>query len=269
MASPNTPSAASLINSSSNSPDFSNLEEGKTQTLTDIAELQNLELDYFNQLNQGLTDNSLSQPEKDILTQRINEISQMRINLYKGLNQTYNFFNANVTMSRNTMDEQSAAIQIVENELNEAKRRLKIIQEEKDNKVRLVEISTYYGEKYSDHSDIMKIVIATCIPILILTFFRNRGLLKDSIYAILFILVGVIGLLVLLRHLYNSYHRDNMYYDEYDWTFTPPSNVTATTSKVSDPWNNGGGSGDGCLASQLDNLTGSVTNMANTMTGGN
>lgn len=264
MNTSNRPSAASLINSNS-APGISNLQEGQSQVLNDISELQNMELEYFNQLNDGLTNNTLSQSEKDDLTQKINELAQMRINLYTGINKTYNFLTASATLSRNTMDEQTAAIQIVENELNEAKRRLRVIEEEKQNKLRLVEISTYYGQKYSDHSSIMKIVIGICIPILILTFLYNRGLLRSSVYGILFVIIGVIGLIILGRHLLDSAQRDNMYYDEYSWGWQPPASKVTSTSSSTDPWDNGGR--DTCIQGTIDSITNSLDSTIIGMTG--
>jgi hypothetical protein len=213
MSSPNIPSAISYLNSNS-SYDISKNQEGQSQTLSDISELQNIELEYFTELNKGLTNNTLSQSEKDYLMQKINEISQMRINLYKNLNGIYNFYNENIASTNNTMSEQSVAIQIVENELNEAKRRLSLIEEEKNNKFRLVEINNYYSQKYNDHSNIMKIIIVTCVLILIISFLKNRGLLPGSVYGILFIIIGSIGIIVLCKHLLDSSMRDNMYYDE-------------------------------------------------------
>ena len=54
------------------------------------------------------------------IVNKINEISQMRMNLYSNLQNSYSFYQQNVSSSRNTLEEQSAAVGIVEQELNEA-----------------------------------------------------------------------------------------------------------------------------------------------------
>jgi hypothetical protein len=172
----NTPSAASKLQEQTHSSNVTEIEEGRVQTLNNISDLQNIEKGYFSKLNDGLLQNSLTPEEKDMLVQKINEISQMRINLYKNLNGMYSFYHTNVASTRNTVEEQSVAIDIVEKELNEAKLRMKAIEEEKYNKLRLVEINTYYGEQYSEHTSIMKLIIMICVPVLLLTILLNQGL---------------------------------------------------------------------------------------------
>jgi len=233
--SPNTIPATSYMQS--NASDLSDIQEGQIQTITDISELQNIEKDYFSRLNLGLINDSLTPDEKDALVQKINEISQMRVNLYKNLNSTYQFYETNVSSTQNTLAEQSAAIDIVESELNNAKMLLKQIEEEKNNKLRLIEINNYYGEKFSDQSRIMKIIIAICVPILILSILANRGLIPNQIFLILVIAIPVVGGIFLLRVIYDSYMRNNMIYDEYDFTFdkskAPPVDLNAASNAAS------------------------------------
>lgn len=233
---PNIPSAAS--NLQSNSANITDIEEGRIQALNDISELQNIEKEYFSKLNNGLTQNSLTPEEKDMLVQKINEISQMRINLYKNLNGMYSFYHSNVASTRNTIEEQSAAIDIVEKELNEAKLRMKAIEEEKYNKLRLVEINSYYGQQYSEHSKIMKIIIITCLPILILTILLNRGIFPRTLYNILVIIIAVTGAIFLGKNIISAMSRDNMNYQEYTWNFNPSDAppVDTSSSSTTDPW---------------------------------
>ena len=44
----------------------------------------------------------------------------------------------------------------------------------KNNKMRLVEINDYYGDKYAEHSQLMKIVIFTLIPVIILAILNKN-----------------------------------------------------------------------------------------------
>jgi hypothetical protein len=213
------------------------IEEGRAQTINNIAELQNIEKEYFSKLNNGIAQNSLSPQEKDNYVQKINEISQMRINLYKNLNGMYSFYHTNVSSTRNTIEEQSEAINIVENELNEAKLRMQKIEQEKDNKLRLVEINTYYGEQYSAHSTIMKIIIMICVPVLILTILLNKGILPNALYTVLVIIIVVVGVIYLWKYVLSAANRDNMNYQEYDWNFKPEDAPSVDTdAAATDPW---------------------------------
>jgi len=233
--------------------DASVIQEGQARTLSDITELQNIEFEYFEKLNKGITDNSLTQDEKESITKKINEISQMRVNMYKNMNGGYNLYRATVATTRDTMSEQNTAIQIVENELNEAKRRLASIEDEKHSKYRMIEIGNYYSQQYNDKTTMMKIVVGICVPILILSVIYNRGLLPRTIYVSLFVCIAVIGIILLGRHLIDFYMRDNMVYDEYSWQFYTPPSTGAVSSSTTDPWANGGDT-NSCLNSQINDL---------------
>ena len=71
---------------------------------------------------------------------------------------------------------------IVEKELNAAKKRLQLLEEEKNNKIRLVEINTYFSDKYAEHSQLMKIVIFTLVPVIIISFLYNMFRQKSPLF---------------------------------------------------------------------------------------
>ena len=233
----NTSSAASKLQEQTQPSNVTEIEEGRVQTLNNISDLQNIEKGYFSKLNDGLVQNSLTPEEKDMLVQKINEISQMRINLYKNLNGMYSFYHTNVASTRNTIEEQSVAIDIVEKELNEAKLRMKAIEEEKYNKLRLVEINSYYGQQYSEHTSIMKLIIMICAPVLLLTILMNRGILPRNLYTVLVIIIVVVGVIYMWKYIISAVSRDNMNYQEYTWNFKPQDAPPIDTNVVPvDPW---------------------------------
>jgi hypothetical protein len=135
------------------------------------------------------------------------------------------------------MEEQAAAITVVEKELNDAKRRLSFMEDEKYNKLRLIEINTYYSDLYADHTSIMKLIIYIFVAILIITILRNRGILPVNIFNILFVIIVVIGVILLVYHLVYTITRDNMNYREYDWYFNKNNapDVNIGDANV-DPW---------------------------------
>jgi hypothetical protein len=210
-----------------------NVQENTTQILNDIQSLQTIEQELFSSLeeNTGLT----TQQQKQMV-EKINNISKMRINLYETLNGVNSFFQNALANSKGTLTEQTIAIEIVEKELNESKRRLRVLEEEKNNKIRLVEINNYYGQKYAEHSDLMKIVILMLIPILILAILFNKGLIPEKIYYILIAIISLIGGVYIWRTMFSIILRDPMNYQEYDWYFDPNSAPTSTSIDTSDPW---------------------------------
>ncbi len=78
--------------------------------------------------------NQQRQNDQNSIVKKINEISQIRINLYKNLNGQTGFYSDNITSSMGTLQQQKQSLYIVESELNEAKRRLALIEEDKNNK---------------------------------------------------------------------------------------------------------------------------------------
>jgi len=240
MISPNSPSASSMLTGTSTGQpiDITTIQDSKAQALSDITELQNIEKEYFSKIQQGTS--NLTDQEKETIIKKINEISQMRVNLYKNLNQMYTFYNVNVGSTKDTMSEQAAAITIVENELNEAKKRLRFIEDQKYNKLRLVEINEYYGLRYQDHTKIMQILIVICVLLLICSVLHNRGLLPNNLFRALVFIIIFIGGIFLVRQLYHTLKRDNMNYQEYNWNFDPRSAPTVdTSSSGTDPWGSG------------------------------
>lgn len=227
MADTNTP----------NNQDFSSMEEKNEQTLADIRNLQQIEQELYSSLEKNANGRTLTNEEKDQIIQKISEISQMRVNLYANLKETYSFFQKNVASSRTTLAEQMMAIDIVENELKDSKRKLQLLEDEKYNKLRLVEINTYYGKQYNAHAGLMKTIVLVCIPVLIISILKNRGLIPGNIGSLLIAIIIIIGIIYIGRQIIDMSNRDNMNYDEYDWHFNKndaPSD--GTPSDATDPW---------------------------------
>ena len=210
-----------------------NSQENTTQILNDIQSLQTIERQLFSSLEENT---SLTVDQQKEIIEKINNISKMRINLYETINGVNSFFQNALVNSKGTLTEQTAAIEIVEKELNASKKRLKILEEEKNNKIRLVEINDYYGQKYAEHSDLMKIIVIMLIPILILSILFNKGILPSKIYYILIVIIAIIGGIYLWKTFFSIMLRDPMNYQEYDWYFDPSSAPKSTSTSTTDPW---------------------------------
>ena len=250
---------------SSTDKKYENIQERNAQTLTDIQNLQEIEQGLFVQLEQGTADKSLNTEQKNALVQKINEISQIRINLYQNLNSMFSFFKENVSSVRDTLVEQNGAIEIVENELNQAKLRLSTIETEKENTLRLVQINTYYGDQYADHTSIMKSVILICIPIIILTILYNKDIISKLVYSILVVIIVVISAYYMWPQIVHLNAHDNMNYDEYTWKFNPtdtslPPPISTTASSATNPWAIGTATCIGQECCSSDNVYNATTN---------
>ena len=214
-------------------PDIS---RNNDEILHNIQLLQNSEQELMNDLENNPT---LSSQQQQKIIQSIQRLTDIRSGLYTTLSGMNSFFRDALDSSTGTLKEQTAAIKIVETELNRTKKRLQYLEMEKNNKIRLVEINEYYGDKYAEHTNLMKIVIFTLIPIIILTIIYNKGFLPSRVYYILFVIIGIIGAIYFWKTYASIITRDNMNYDEYHWAFNIDSAPKGTGSDV-DPWAAGG-----------------------------
>ena len=203
--------------------------------MNNIQNLQTMETDLFNSLE---STPNLSQDQKISILNKINQLSQIRISLYNTLNNMNDFYENALSTSNNTLTEQTAAIEIIENALNKTKQQMDSLTDEKNNKIRLIEINRYYGERYSEHSKLMKIIIFMLIPIIILAFLNKKNILPNSIFLLLIVIVIIIGSIFLIRIVFSIMTRNNMEYDTYDWVFNINSgpSVKNNIGISGDPW---------------------------------
>ena len=220
-----------------------NLQEKNDQLINNIKTLQSTEMKLYD----SLENQSLNTDQRRQIIDRINQISQMRINLYSNIKDSYSNYQQNVSSSRNVLNDQMVSVDIIENELNNSKKRLNLLKEQKTNKIRLVEINTYYGKKYSAHKEIMQIIVIMCIPILILNVLANKGLFPSKLNLLINLIIIVIGLYIIIYKIIDISNRDKMNYDEYNWYFNKKNTPTSSSYEVtpnedtnsnanSDPW---------------------------------
>ena len=194
--------------------------ESQEQTLQNIQQLQQMEKNLYTQLESVAADSGSAAAQEKIIT-RINELSAMRMNMFKNLNNMYDTVLNSVSQTRVDLVDQMTVVGVVENELNNAKVNLNKLEEAKNNKMRMVEINTYYGQRYQAHTGVMKLVIMITIPLLILAILNKKQLIPSNIANLLTIIILLVGGFLFIRRIYDLYSRDNMNYDEYDWKFNP------------------------------------------------
>jgi hypothetical protein len=219
-----------------NSTNFDNLQERNQQVLNNISQLQIQEKDLYQQLE----DVSLSAEQKQDIINKINEISQIRLNLYEDLKDMFLYYQENIAAAKTTLGQSVIAVDVLENELNQSKKRINLIEDRKNDKLRLVEINTYFGKRYNAHANLMKTIVIICIPIIILAVLTNNGILPSSIYKLLVVIILVIGSIFIGMQIIDMSNRDDMNWDEYNWYFNKSKAPVDTTftgkASSSDPW---------------------------------
>lgn len=184
--------------------------------MTNIMNLQNIEKQLFDRLTQE------SDPEtRAQLVVQINQISKARADLYANMNDFAGVMQTANAETRNAVRQQYVAAQVVESQMNNAKTMLASLKEDKSNKLRLVEINNYYGRKYEHQTDIMKIVIITCAPILVISILLKKGIIPETISTGVIVVIIAAGIIAVARKLMDLNRRNNMNFDQYDMPFNP------------------------------------------------
>jgi hypothetical protein len=116
----------------------------------------------------------------------------------------------------NSYGNQLKLISIAENELNREKDRLKILNAEKYNKLRMVQINTYYSKRYESLAYITLLVIGIFIIAIIINLLTSKGIIPESITnALSPILIGIAIFILFLA--YNDFSKRSKFnFDEYE-----------------------------------------------------
>ena len=104
---------------------------------------------------------------------------------------------------------------IINDESELTSERLAKMKNESSNKMRMVEINNYYANKYNDQSEIMKIIIVTCVIVLILWYINT--MVQSSIFYVLIAIVVAIGSIVIFWKSYYLMLRNNIDYNQFDF----------------------------------------------------
>ena len=98
----------------------------------------------------------------------IKSLSDSRIAMFHALSSQAKTLKSGVANSRVDLVSQMTLLNVVEDQLDQAKKSIKTLHGQNDSKKRMVEVNTYYGQRYEAQSILMKLIIFICAPLLIL-----------------------------------------------------------------------------------------------------
>ena len=120
----------------------------RLQTLSTILDLQQLENQLFSNLESISTDtSSAGVAQQEQLVKQINDLSTTRKNLFSTVNDLYQFAQNNVAESRTELVDKMTVASVMETQLNNMKSMMNELEQIKNNKLRMVQINTYYGKQ--------------------------------------------------------------------------------------------------------------------------
>jgi len=207
-------------------------QDKNTELSTYIDKLSKVEQQLIEQIS-----STKDQQEQARLSNNLILIQDTRTNLVNALSSINTYYSQNLMGSSQTLEQQTNAVAIIDKEMEQAKKRLAYINEQKENKLRVVEINQYYSASYAEWTHLVKILIVTLIAfavvINITTYFPG---LPSEVYSMLMFIITIVSLYYIFMSVISIYSRDKMVYDEYNWNFninSAPKMGTDTSFKNS------------------------------------
>lgn len=193
------------------------------EIVSNIQSLKKLEADLYAELE---TNSNSARPDKarqDAILAQLQEINRIMNQLYKGLNDFYIIMQTGTSalQSSDVVATQQEAIKLISDELSRADKEFERMREEKNNKMRMSQINTYYTQRYKATTELVKLVVYIAIPLLILAFLSSKGMLPESLIAFFTIIIITIGLVKIGNGIWDLMRRRDDNFDEYDFTFDP------------------------------------------------
>jgi hypothetical protein len=194
----------------------------RTQNIINtLNELKRVEDSLYSQLETVSNAPAPDRTRQAEIIRDIKSLNKTRAELYRNLNDMYIIMqtNANTINNSDVFKAQQNAIKLIEAELDKAKKNKEILESDKNNKLRMSQINTYYSKYYEASTDIMKIIIYVSIPLLILAFLKKRGLILDSLNTFLTIIILSVGGINLGKRMYDMLRRTDYDFDKFNWQF--------------------------------------------------
>ena len=152
---------------------------GANQIISSITESQTAEQGLIKNL-----DTLVSQPGFNVnntgvqsLISTIQSLSDARIAMFQTLSAQANSLQTGVENSRVDVISQLTLLNVVEDQLAQAKSSIDALKGKNDSKKRMVDVNTYYGQRYEAQSKLMQLIILICAPLLILFILKKKSLI--------------------------------------------------------------------------------------------
>ena len=196
----------------------SNLLNQKHQsTIKHIKDLQELEKYMFNNLQSLNKSDPNAIEETEVIKARINELKNMRMTLFRQLKNMYIDTQKMTSDNRSNLADQITMTKVVENELNNAKKQLELLKQDKLNKKRLVELGEYEYDRYTSHRNLLKVIAYGGLAILFFTILLGQPWFPSILGFGAITIIAVIIIITIAGRVFANWYRDNLYWDKFRW----------------------------------------------------
>jgi hypothetical protein len=193
------------------------LAEKHQQTIQSIRQLQDMEKYMFQNLekiNSQEGDDAIQQKQ---IVDKINELSDMRIGLFNQLKDVYASAQNELNDGRVSLADQVSMVGVVENELNRTKENVQALRNDKNNKMRMVQIGTYESQRYHAHAAIMKQIAIAGAIILVAIILYQQDILPGRVMSGIVVVTGAFTLISILWKVFDLMMRNNLNFNQYNF----------------------------------------------------
>ena len=177
-------------------------------------------LNSLNTLNQSLTTNLSKQaanlPMSDIQNYEAALAANIKTQndvMASATSQGMNLGN-NLRAASNNLVNQIVITDILQNEVQNSELGYEVLKQNNIDKLRMIDINTYFTEKYKAQTDLMKLIIYFAIPLLIITILANKGIISNKLAYIIGGVILILGVILVIMKIYDLNNRNNMNFRE-------------------------------------------------------
>jgi len=196
-------------------------KKSDAQMLTTINQIDSQMQSLYQNLERLSVQSSPDLNKQQQIINEIENLQKLKKDLYQNFSDSYASQQANVAESRDALVNEVAVGGVVQHELKNANKNLKLLEQQRFNELRMAEINDYYSDKYTTQTSVMKTIVYFSIPILILGILMKKEILSKNIaLAIIGVLGGICVFIVIMQSI-DIMRRSNMVFDEYNFPSNP------------------------------------------------
>ena len=195
--------------------ELNDLREKKRGTL--MAELTNADI-YESELWNKLKQNNGGVEAEETMRRLRNSMENRKTTLL-GLIDAYEQEQAATSRSRRNLADQDTSNKILENQIAEAKKELEILEQNRLNNQRLVELGDYEYDRYRSHKNILKIIVYGSLGVLIIVMaMKNIPFFPPAVGIVSILAIMFIVLLTIIGRLGSNFSRTNRNWDKFNFS---------------------------------------------------
>jgi len=215
-------------------------EENLQIQLDSIKKIQDQQTDLYSKLevlgaSKDISNDKVQGEIADIFKQ-IETLNKVKNTIFQSLLTSFELNQSQLNASRYAYADSITALKIIEENLNNKQKILNDALAIRDNSERMVGVNTYYTRRYEEHSNVLKYVVLFAGIIIFAIFFMKIGIINNTISSIIIIASLAVGIVIIVRKVWDLSRRSNINYDQYTFKFNPkdapPDSKNVTSVKT-------------------------------------